>query len=173
MINRMLSVILLAVYASTSPADGNITQCVDEQGHFTFTDVFCVTTGVIKPGQGLGSVSLSSHGQSSEMVSRLTQPPNSPAISPTLLASVTDQALSQCNQKFNAFFRRKHPAITPIPAIEFNNIVDQFAKGTNISISLGGAVEYSTNDQLITASIECTVQKLHAQNDWLVGFQER
>jgi len=159
---------LLASYAGNSQAIENIAQCIDEQGNITYTDVFCITTVNVSPSQSLGTTSASYDGQS-PLGARSTNP----TISPTRLSSVTDQALSECSKEFSTFFRRKHPTVSPIPDVLFNNIVDQYMKGSNISISLSGEIEYSSHSQLMKTNVECTVQKLQASNEWMIGFQER
>ena len=147
--------------------DERIARCFAENGDIIYSDFFCSTIENDNP-----------HFMTDDAVGqniRASELPliSSGTLSSTELASVTDQAVSRCAENFDRYFKRKHRSISEISAIAFTDITQQYKKGSNVSISVAGAVQYVEGDESKTAYIECTAQKLNAATNWQIGFLEK
>ena len=164
-----LSVALFITFliSSNTYAGQPIAKCVNAQGELTFTDFLCVTE---EPGHN--PLLMTESAINPSVRSRIPSVVKADTIAENTLKSATSEAQAQCEKRFVSYFKRKHPSISSVPDIEFVNVVDQFVKGSNISISLAGPVEYVDNAYSINTNIECTVQRFKNNSDWMVGFRE-
>lgn len=89
------------------------------------------------------------------------------------LSSVTEEAIDRCQQRFPSYFKRKFRSASHVPSIRFDQLVDQYNKGSRVSISALGSVQYEGNTAGRMINIECTAQKLGADERWQVGFREK
>jgi len=147
--------------------DERIARCFAANGDIIYSDFLCSTFENKNP-----------HFMTEDAVDQNIRAADLPLISSgtlssTELASITDQAVSQCAENFNRYFKRKHRSVSDIPAIAFTDITQQYKKGLNVSISVAGAVQYIEDNAAITAYVECTVQKLDTETNWQVGFLEK
>ena len=147
--------------------DDHIARCFAENGDIIYSDFLCSTFENRNP-----------HFMSDDAVDQNIRARELPLISSgtlssTELASITDQAVSKCAENFNQYFIRKHRSVSDAPAITFTDITQQYKKGSNVSISVAGAVQYEEGNTSKTAYIECTAQKLNAETNWQVGFLEK
>lgn len=167
---KRLSLLILAVciYPVSVYAGKPIAKCVTANGEQIFTDHYCET---VEPGNSPFLMSESAINPS--VRARIPSVVRADAIATSQLKSATQEAQSQCAQQFARYFKRKHPSIGAVPAIEFSKVVDQFKKGANISVSLSGTIEYVDSNYAVNSSIECTVQRFKPTSDWIVGFRER
>lgn len=174
MVRRCSSIYLLTVFSCcfslpVLAADGrNIARCFDANGDITYSDVLCTTFENDNP-----------HMMSEDAVQRhirnrqISAIEKASTISPTELSSATDEAIARCQQNFPRYFKRKYRSLSDIPAIEFNQLVDQYSKGSKISISALGSVEYDDSSASRTIKVECTAQKMRADAGWQVGYREK
>ena len=144
-----------------------IARCFAENGDIIYSDVFCSTFENNNP-------HFMTEGDVGRNI-RATELPliSSGTLSSTELASITDHAISQCAEKFKRYFRRKHRSVAEIPLIAFTDITEQYKKGSNVSISVAGVVQYQGDDTNKNTYIECTAQKLNDSHNWQVGFLEK
>ena len=147
--------------------DERIARCFAENGDIIYSDFLCSTFENSNP-----------HFMSDDAVDKNVRARDLPLISSgtlssTELASVTDQAVSQCAKSFNQYLKRKHRAVLDTPVIAFTDITQQYKKGSHVSISVAGAVQYMEGTTNKTAYIECTAQKLDNTTNWQVGFLEK
>lgn len=147
--------------------EDQIARCFAENGDIIYSDFLCSTF------ENKNSNFMSDDAVDKNIRARELPLISSGTLSSTELTSVTDQALSQCAENFNQYFKRKHRSVSDAPAITFTDITQQYKKGSNVSISVAGAIEYVEGNTSKTAYIECTAQKLNAENDWQVGFLEK
>ena len=145
-----------------------IATCVDEQGDLTYTDHFC-ETAFPENNPNL----MTENATSPTIRARIPSVIRAEAIASNTIKSATNDARSECEQRFVKYFKRKHPSIKEVPNVNFSRVVDQFLKGSNISVSLSGNVEYIDNDYTVFSNVECTVQRFKASSDWMVGYRER
>ena len=147
--------------------DDRVARCFAENGDVIYSDFLCNTFENNNP-----------HFMTDDAVDQNIRARDLPLISSgtlssTELASITDQAVSQCAENFNQYFKRKHRSVSDTPVIAFTDITQQYKKGSNVSISVAGAVQYMEGDTLKTTYIECTAQKLDDAINWQVGFLEK
>ena len=174
---------LLLVFLSTGVlADSaNIARCVDENGDLTYSDFYCTTyengNPLLMTEQSINRPirldSLRARQQRDSGDIKTVEKVNAGTIPSLRLESVTNDAISRCNQRFKHYFRRNHPHVSQVPSVAFNQITDQFVKGPSISISVAATVQYDVQSSTASSYIECTVQKLSENADWVIGFLER
>lgn len=165
---NVFAVLLFFLFVSSSAiAAKPIAKCVNSQGELTFTDYFCETA---EPGHN--PLLMNETAINPTVRAKIPSVVKAETIADSSLKSATSEAQSQCEQRFVNYFKRKHPSINSVPEVQFSQIVDQFIKGTNISISLIAPVEYQDDTYSINANIECTVQRFKANSDWVIGFRE-
>jgi hypothetical protein len=165
----LLTYLLLAFLVSTTAFAGQpIAKCVNAQGELTFTDYFCETA---EPGNNPLLMTEKAINPSVRAVIPSVVRANT--ITSGKLKSATTEAQAQCERQFVNYFKRRHPSLSSVPDIEFANVVDQFIKGPNVSISLAGLVEYTEGSYSVNSNIECTVQRFKANGDWMIGFREQ
>ena len=145
----------------------DIAQCFDAYGDITYSDFLCATFENENP-LLMGDDAIQQNIRHKQVVTNTAG-----TISPTELSSITDQAITHCKEQFARYFKRRHRAATEVPAIEFNQITDQYKKGTNISVSALGSIQYEENAASRATYVECTAQKLHDNSDWQIGFMEK
>ena len=163
-----MALTLFCLFSTTVSAEKPIATCVDEQGDLTYTDYLCETS---QPDSNPHLMTESAINPT--IRARIPSVVRAEAIRNSQLKSVTAEAQNQCEQRFVHYFKRKHPGVNSIPEVAFTNIVDQYVKGPNVSISLSGNMEYDDNSYSIYSNIECTVQRFKKESDWLIGYRER
>ena len=156
------------VFTSNAHAGKTIAKCVDSEGDLTYTDHYCETA---EPGNN--PLLMNESAINPTVHARIPSVVRADAIASSKLKSATKEAQSQCAKRFVKYFRSKHPSIKQVPNVEFKNVVDQYLKGSNVSVSLSGAVEYVDDNYSVNSYIECTVQRFKPTSDWLVGYRER
>lgn len=169
-IPAILSTCLLFVFlvSTTAFADKPIARCVNAQGELTYTDYLCVTEE-----QGDNPLLMTESAINPSVRAAIPSVVRANTIASNKLKSATTEAQAQCERQFVSYFKRKHPSLSAVPDIEFANIVDQFIKGSNVSISLAALVEYKEGSYSINSNVECTVQRFNANSDWMIGFREK
>lgn len=197
-----IPILALSFISTNSIAAGKneVARCIDANGDVTYTDFYCETTESTNPmlmtenaierpvrrdhrhdifsnknnnksdREGYGQDSRSDNGHDNAMATI-----NSGAIAPMRLKTITRNAASRCNQHVSRFFRRQHPDVSNVPAIEFNEVEDQFINGPNVSVTIRATVEYNDHSARIHSYIDCTAQKFssNSKSDWKVGYLER
>ncbi|WP_455199701.1 hypothetical protein [Kaarinaea lacus] len=151
----------------TAGENARVARCFAENGDVIYSDFLCSTFENKNP-----------HFMSDDAVDQHIRARDLPLISSgtlssTELSSITDQAVSQCSKRFDQYFKRKHRSVSDAPAIAFTDVTQQYKKGSNVSISVAGVVQYVEGNTSKTAYIECTAQKFNAENNWQVGFLEK
>ena len=147
--------------------ENHIARCFAENGDVIYSDFLCSTFEKYNPQfMNEDAVDLNIRASELPLISSGT-------LSSTELASITDQAVSQCSQHFDRYFKRKHRSVSEVPVIAFTDIMQQYRKEDNVSISVAGAVQYIEDNTSKSAYIECTAQKLGTTKDWHVGFLEK
>ena len=162
------TVLFFAFVISTNAyAEKPIAKCVSAKGELTFTDYLCETEE-----RGHNPLLMTESAINPSVRTRIPSVVRADTIAANTLKSARSEAQAQCEQRFSKYFKRKHPAVSQVPDIEFVAVVDQYLKGSNISISLASPVEYVDNSYAVNANIECTVQRFKTESDWMVGFRE-
>ncbi len=161
------ALLLAFVINTNASAEKPIAKCVSAQGELTFTDYFCETEE-----RGHNPLLMTESAINPSVRTRIPSVIRADTIAANTLKSATSEAQAQCEQRFARFFKRKHPSVSSVPDIEFVDVVDQYIKGSNISISLAAPVEYVDSSYSINSNIECTVQRFKTNSDWMVGFRE-
>lgn len=156
------------MFSTNAFAENPIAKCVDVHGDLTFTDYLCVTDE-----QGSNPLLMTEKAINPSVRARIPSVIKADTIAANKIRSATSEARNECSQKFVKYFRKKHPSISTIPDIEFTDVVDQYIKGANVSISLSGPVKYVDNTYAVNSNIECTVQRFKSTSEWLVGYRER
>lgn len=160
--------ILTLIAINTAFAGKPIARCVNNEGELIFTDYLCETSET-----GQNPLLMTETATNPSVRARIPSVVKADAIATSKLKSATAEAQAQCQQRFSKYFKRKHPSIDTVPNVEFTQVVDQFMKGSDISVSLSGALEYVNDNYAVNSSVECTVQRFNPSSDWLVGFRER
>lgn len=158
----------IILFTTSANAEQNIAKCIDAQGDLTYTDYLCVTEET-----GDNPLLMTEDSTTPTVRAKIPSVIKAEAIAANRIQSATIEAKNECEQRFVKYFRRKHPGIEDIPQVDFNNVVDQYIKDVNVSVSLSGNVEYSSDSRFINSNIECTVQRFSANSDWLVGYREK
>ena len=153
---------------NTAFAGKPIAKCVSKEGELIFTDYLCETA---EPGDN--PLLMSESAINPSVKARIPSVVKADALTTSKLKSATTEAQAQCEQRFSKYFKRRHPSIGAVPKVEFTNVVDQFIKGSDISVSLSGTAEYVDNNYAINSRIECTVQRFKPASEWFVGYRER
>ena len=148
-------------------AEKPIAKCVNAQGELTYTDYLCETA---EPGHN--PLLMTDSAINPSVRSMIPSVVRANTIAANTLKSATVEAQSQCEQRFVKYFKRRHPSIKAVPDIEFSQVVDQFIKGSNISISLSAPMEFTSDAYSLNANVECTVQRFRENSDWIIGFRE-
>lgn len=167
---RTIAVCLFAsfVFAGSAYAGKPIAKCINAEGELIFTDYLCETA---EPGHN--PLLMNETAINPSVRSRIPSVVKADTIVSSQLKSATAEAQAQCEQQFGNYFKRKHPSVESIPRVEFTNIIDQFIKGSDVSVSLSGTVEYNDDSYAVNSSIECTVQRFKSASEWFVGYRER
>ncbi|KPJ94666.1 MAG: hypothetical protein AMJ55_06005 [Gammaproteobacteria bacterium SG8_15] len=145
----------------------DIALCFDENGDITYSDVLCATFENNNP-LLMSEDAVQRHIRNNETISK-----EAGTIASAQLSSVTTEAIDRCQQNFSRYFKRKYRSASYVPSIAFDQLVDQYNKGSRVSISAVGSVEYEDNAASRMLNIECTAQKLGADANWQVGYREK
>jgi hypothetical protein len=158
--HRCFSICLSALLTCLIPfsieaSDGkNIARCFDENGDVTYSDVLCATYENDNP-LLMKDNAVQRHIKSKEAITN-----DSGSIANVQLSTVTNEAIERCQQRFARYFNRKYHTTSEVPAIKFDQLVDQYSKGANVSISALGTFQYQDATTSRMLNIECTAQKL-------------
>lgn len=198
-----IPILALSFFSANAIAAGknDVARCIDANGDVTYTDFYCETTEKSNPmlmtenaierpvrrdhrydifsnnrnpdreGYGQDShITPNKYGQDAAMAAV-----KSGAIAPMRLTTITRNAADRCSKHVTRFFRHRHPDVSNVPAIEFNEVEDQFINGPNVSVTIRATVEYNDHSARIHSYIDCTAQKFssNSKSDWKVGYLER
>ncbi|WP_455221346.1 hypothetical protein [Kaarinaea lacus] len=145
----------------------DIARCFDANGDITYSDVLCVTFENDNP------LLMKEDAVQRHIRNRKASTSDTRSIASVQLSTVTNEAIDRCQKHFAQYFKQKYHTASEVPPIRFDQLVDQYNKGSNVSISALGTTQYHGDSANHTLNIECTAQKLGPDARWQVGFRQK
>jgi hypothetical protein len=161
---NMATAILLLLSSFPLFADDTIGRCVDENGVITFTDIYCYSTEQIPPLYISKDYKIAT--ASSGNITASTD-----ALMEQLEATLQD-AIKTCRNGFGRYLHSKYRHTDANPNIEFDEVIDQYYKQKAQSITVRGKAEFTIKGEQQESVVECTLQNLHKDDQWVVGYFE-
>lgn len=164
-----ISTLLICLISSSAQASGSkdIARCFDANGDITYSDVLCVTFENENP-LLMKEDAVQRHIRNKQAFTN-----DKHSIASVQLSTATNEAIERCQNRFARYFKHKYRSVAEVPAIRFDQLVDQYNKGSNVSISTLGTIQYPGDTANRTLNIECTAQKLGPDASWQIGFREK